>query len=158
MERGLLSQPRPLDLPEQEYLDANPDELPDEFPDEFPDDELAGALRLYGATRRAGKANPLATASPTSIPTLAPSIPTLHEFLATAGQDNPGVPRSRLATYWNETYGHVDPKTLPSWETFLPAAFKDNPGRSERELQRYWHETYGVLGASEKNLKHTGGP
>jgi hypothetical protein len=151
MERGLLAQPRPLDLDEQEYLDANPGALPDEFHDEFPDDDLAGALRQYGPNRRADTAGRLAAASPSSLRTAAASIPTLHEFLAAAGQDNPGVPRSRLATYWNDTYGHVDPKTLPTWETFFPAALKDNLGRSERELKRYWHETYGGFGVSEKN-------
>lgn len=63
MERGLLAQPRPLDLDEQEYLDANLGARPDELPDEFPDDDLAGAIRQYGATRRA-RARPVFEALP----------------------------------------------------------------------------------------------
>ena len=157
MERGLLAQRGPLDLPEQEYLDAEPGDLPDEsfddIPDEFPGDDLANALRQYGANRRADEAGPAVTASPTSGPTPSSRKPTLHEFLEVAGRENPGVHRSRLATYWNDTYGHVDPTTLPTWQTFLPAALRENPGKSEQDLKRYWQDTYGILGASEKHLK-----
>ena len=105
MEHGLLTQPAPLpfDLPEQERLYANPDALPDEFSDEVPDvyDELGQALRVDAV-------QPIVTIRPTSVAKPITRTPTLHQFLKLAQKDNPGMPRSRLATYWNETYGHVD--------------------------------------------------
>ncbi len=78
------------------------------------------------------------------------TAPSLQEFLDVAQKDNPSVPRSKLATYWNDTYGHVDPKTLPSLETFLPAAKEDNPDVSDATLKKHWKDTYGILGAREK--------
>ncbi|HKQ34475.1 MAG TPA: hypothetical protein VJT11_04130 [Nitrospiraceae bacterium] len=180
MEQGLLTWVEPLELPEddlghairqygtnrtvepglltradQASLEVDPSELPDEFPG----DDLASALRQYGATRPADMTGSSVTASPPSIAKPITRTPTLHAFLNVAQKENPGVPRSRLAAYWNQTYGHVDPNTLPTWETFLPAALQDNPGKSERHLRQYWQDTYGILGALEKNsAKSTGKP
>jgi hypothetical protein len=75
----------------------------------------------------------------------------LEAFLTAARPRNPHKSTRELSRFWNENYGHVDPKTLPSLETFLAAAKQDNPDKSDRELTSYWGDRYGALGASEKN-------
>lgn len=87
---------------------------------------------------------------PTGTPTRT-TPPSLQEFIKLAVPANPNVPVRELSRYWNEHYGHVDPKTLPSLEAFLPAAKEKNPNRPDRELTAYWQDHYGALGAPEKN-------
>jgi hypothetical protein len=75
--------------------------------------------------------------------------PSLEEFLAVAGPDNPKTPRKALVSYWNKTYGHVDPTTLPTLDTFMKEAKVDNPDVPDHKLETYWTDTYGVMGAQE---------
>ena len=77
--------------------------------------------------------------------------PDLDEFLKVVGPRNPHKSTRELSQYWNENYGHVDPKTLPSLETFLPVLKEHNPEMSDRALTTYWQDRYGALGAPEKN-------
>lgn len=123
-------------------------------PDQIAEAERQRNIRQYRprnpSNARAESRKPVAK-QPNESPTPRSGVPHLDEFLTVAGPQNPHKSTRELSQYWNETHGHVDPKTLPSLETFLPVMKEKNPDLSEHALTSYWQDRYGALGAPEKN-------
>ena len=142
-----------LDPHEQEYLDARRGTIPD--------DELADNIRQYRVTQNYtpdAESDPPPDGSPFVPPAKAEPIsttdtppisarPSLREFVDAAKPINPGWSTPELVQWWNEDYGHVDPKTLPTLTTFLEKMQPANPDVPKEDLVAEWNDYFKPLGA-----------